>query len=128
MGATVFTAFGLLALVLAAGGLYSVIAYDVAQRRREFAVRIALGAAAGDVIRLVVRDGLRFAVSGAVVGGAMALAAGRWIGPLLFDQSARDPVVFGTVTAMLLVVSVGASLVPAIRSAHEDPSAALRAE
>jgi ABC-type lipoprotein release transport system permease subunit len=58
----------------------------------------------------------------------MALAAGRWIGPLLFDQSARDPVVFGTVTAMLLVVSVGASLVPAIRSAHEDPSAALRAE
>src|SRR5262249_5463776 len=66
MGATVFTAFGLLALVLAAGGLYSVIAYNVAQRRQEFAVRIALGAAAGDVIRLVVGDGLRFAVSGAV--------------------------------------------------------------
>jgi predicted permease len=126
LGATVFTAFGLLALVLAAGGLYSVIAYDVAQRRQEFAVRVALGAAAGDVIGLVVGDGLRFAVSGAVVGGAIALAAGRWIAPLLFDQSARDPVVFVTVTAVLLVVSVGASLIPAIRIAHEDPMAALR--
>src|SRR5262245_43209781 len=128
MGATVFTAFGLLALVLAAGGLYSVIAYTVAQRRQEFAVRLALGATAGDVIRLVVGDGLRFAVSGAIVGGAIALAAGRWIAPLLFDQSAHDPVVFGTVTAVLLVVSVGASMIPAIRSAHEDPNAALRAE
>jgi predicted permease len=126
MGATVFTAFGLLALVLAAGGLYSVIEYNVAQRRQELAVRIALGAAAGDVIRLVVGNGLRFAVSGAVAGGAVALAAGRWIAPLLFDQSARDPVVFVTVTAVLLVVSVGASLIPAIRIAHEDPIAALR--
>ena len=126
MGATVFTAFGLLALVLAAGGLYSVIAYNVAQRRQELAVRIALGASAGDVIRLVVGHGLRFAVSGAVAGGAVALAAGRWIAPLLFDQSARDPVVFVTVTAVLLVVSVGASLIPAIRIAHEDPMAALR--
>jgi len=115
-----------LALVLAAGGLYSVIAYNVAQRRLELAVRIALGASAGDVIRLMVGNGLRFAVSGAVAGGAVALAAGRWIAPLLFDQSARDPVVFVTVTAVLLVVSVGASLIPAIRIAHEDPMAALR--
>jgi len=128
MGATVFTAFGLLALLLAAGGLYSVIAYNVAQRRQEFAVRVALGAAAGDVIRLVVGDGLRFAASGAVVGGVIALAAGRWIAPLLFDQSARDPAVFGTVTAVLLVVSVGACMIPAFRSAREDPIQALRAE
>jgi len=128
MGATVFTAFGLLALLLAAGGLYSVIAYDVAQRRQEFAVRVALGASAGDVIRLVVGDGLRFAASGAVVGGVIALAAGRWIAPLLFDQSARDPAVFGTVTAVLLVVSVGACMIPAFRSAREDPIQALRAE
>jgi len=128
MGATVFTAFGLLALVLAAGGLYSVIAYNVAQRRQEFAVRVALGASAGDVIRLVVGDGLRFAASGAAVGAAIALAAGRWIAPLLFDQSASDPVVLGTVTGVLLVVSVGACMIPAIRSAHEDPIAALRAE
>jgi len=128
MGANLFTAFGLLALVLAAGGLYSVIAYDVAQRRHELAVRVALGAAASDVIRLVVSEGLRFAVSGAVVGGAMALVGGRWIAPLLFNQSARDPVVFGAVTAVLLLVAVGASMIPAIRGARVDPSAALRAE
>jgi putative ABC transport system permease protein len=128
MGAVVFTTFGLLALVLAVGGLYSVIAYDVAQRRQELAVRIALGAAAADVIRLVVGEGLRLAVVGAVVGGATALIAGRWIAPLLFNQSARDPVVFGTVTAVLLIVSVGASIIPAIRSARVDPNAALRAE
>jgi len=128
MGATLFTAFGLLALVLAAGGLYSVIAYHVAQRRQELAVRVALGAAAGDVIRLVVSEGLRFAVSGAVVGGAIAVVGGRWIAPLLFNQSARDPVVFGTVTAVLLIVAVGASMIPAIRGARVDPNAALRAE
>jgi ABC-type antimicrobial peptide transport system permease subunit len=128
MGATVFSAFGLLALILAAGGLYSVIAYHVAQRRQELAVRVALGAAAGDVIRLVVSEGLRFAVSGAVMGGAIALVGGRWIAPLLFNQSARDPVVFGTVTAVLLIVAVGASMIPAIRGARVDPNAALRAE
>jgi len=128
MGATLFTAFGLLALVLAAGGLYSVIAYDVAQRRQELAVRVALGATAGDVIRLVVGEGLRFALSGAVVGAAIALVGGRWIAPLLFNQSARDPVVFGTVTAVLLLVSVGASMIPAIQSARVDPNLALRDE
>ena len=123
-----FTVFGLLALVLAAGGLYSVIAFDVAQRRHEIAVRVALGAAPSDVITLVVSEGLRVAVAGAVVGGAIALAGGRWIAPLLFNQSARDPVVFGTVLAVLLVVAVGASLIPAMRSARVDPNSALRAE
>lgn len=128
MGATLFTAFGVLALVLAAGGLYSVIAYNVAQRRQELAVRVALGAAAGDVIKLVVSEGLRFAMYGAVVGGTIALVGGRWVAPLLFNQSARDPVVFGAVTAVLLIVSVGASMIPAVRSARVDPNLALRAE
>jgi len=128
MGATVFSAFGALALVLAAVGLYSVIAYDVAQRKQELAVRVALGAAARDVMRLVVAEGLRFAVSGAVVGGVIALVAGRWIAPLLFDQSPRDPVVFGAVTSTLLIVAVAASAIPAIRGARVDPNATLRAE
>jgi putative ABC transport system permease protein len=128
MGATAFTAFGALALLLAAVGLYSVIAYNVAQRRQELAVRVALGAGAGDVMRLVVGEGLRFAVFGAVVGGALALVAGRWIAPLLFDQSPRDPVVFGTVTGTLLVVAVLASAIPAFRGARADPNLALRAE
>jgi ABC-type antimicrobial peptide transport system permease subunit len=124
----VFTAFGALALVLAAVGLYSVIAYNVAQRRQELAVRVALGAAAADVLRLVVGEGLRFAVAGAAVGGAIALLAAPWIAPLLFKQSPRDPAVFGAVTAALLVVAVLASMIPAIRGARVDPNVALRAE
>lgn len=128
MGATVFTAFGVLALVLAAVGLYSVIAYNVAQRRQELAVRVALGAAAGDVVRLVVGEGLRFALAGAAVGVVIALLAAPRIAPLLFNQSARDPVVFGTVTGTLLAVAVVASLIPAIRSARVNPNAALRAD
>ncbi|HET6948332.1 MAG TPA: ADOP family duplicated permease, partial [bacterium] len=128
MGATVFSAFGLLALLLAAVGLYSVIAYNVAQRKQEMAVRVALGAAVGDVMRLVVGEGLRFAISGAVVGAALALLAGRWIAPMLFDQSPRDPVVFATVMGALLVVAVLASAIPAFRGACADPNLALRAE
>ena len=128
MGATVFTAFGALALVLAAVGLYSVIAYNVAQRRQELAVRVALGAALGDIVRLVVGEGLRLALAGAVVGGAIALIAAPRIAPLLFNQPPRDPVVFGAVTAALLAVAILASMVPAIRGARVDPNAALRAE
>ncbi len=128
MGATVFTAFGALALVVAAVGLYSVIAYNVAQRRQELAVRLALGAAAGVVMRLVVGEGLRFAATGAAVGGAIALIAAPRIAPLLFNQSPRDPIVFGTVTGALLLVAVIASMIPAIRGARVDPNAALRAE
>jgi putative ABC transport system permease protein len=128
MGATVFTAFGLLALLLAAVGLYSVIAYNVAQRKQELAVRVALGAAARDLIRLVVGQGVRLAASGALLGGIIALMAGRWIAPLLFEQSPRDPVVFGTVACMLLLVAVGASAIPALRGARVDPNAALRSE
>jgi putative ABC transport system permease protein len=128
MGATVFTAFGALALVLAAVGLYSVIAYNVAQRRQELAVRVALGAAIGDVLRLVVGEGLRFAVTGAAVGGAIAFVSAPRIAPLLFNQSARDPIVFGTVTVTLLLVAVVASMIPAIRGARVDPNGVLRAE
>jgi predicted permease len=128
IGATVFSAFGALALLLAAVGLYSVISYSTTQRRQELAVRVALGASAGNVIRLVVGEGLRFAVSGVVVGGALAHLAGPWIAPLLFDQSPRDPVVLGTVTSMLLVVAFLASVIPAFRGARADPNLALRAE
>src|SRR5262249_14409822 len=84
VGGAMFTVFGGLALVLAAIGLYSVIAYNVAQRAHELGVRVALGAQATDVVRLVVSDGLRFGVAGIVIGGGIALAAARWVGPLLF--------------------------------------------
>jgi predicted permease len=128
LGATMFLVFGGLALVLAAIGLYSVIAYDVAQRTHELGVRIALGARLADVLRLVMGDGVRFAVVGIGAGGVIALLAGRWIKPLLFEVSPSDPVIFGAVTAVLLGVAALASMVPALRAARVNPSVALRGE
>jgi predicted permease len=128
LGASMFSAFGVLALVLAAIGLYSVIAYNVAQRTHELGVRMALGAQRSDVLRLVVTEGLRLAVAGVVIGGAIALAAGRWLAPLLFDESPRDPVVYGAVALALLTVSLAASWLPARRAANVEPTRALRYE
>jgi predicted permease len=128
LGATMFLAFGCLALVLAAIGLYSVIAYDVAQRNHELGMRIALGARTGDVVRLVVGDGIRIALAGVAVGCLLALWAGRWIAPLLFAQSPRDPLIFGLVTAALLIVACLASGLPALRATRVDPNVALRME
>ena len=128
LGATVFTAFGALALVLAAVGLYSVIAYNVTQRRHELGVRLALGAARPRIVRLVVGESLRFALAGVVIGGVVALAAGRWMGPMLFHQSPRDPVVFVIVTIVLIAVAIAASWVPAMRAAGVDPKTALQSD
>ena len=128
LGATMFTVFGALALALAAIGLYSVIAYNVAQRTQEMGVRLALGAQARDVVRLVLRDGLRLAVVGVVLGGAVALVVSRWVRPLLFGVSPRDPLVFGGVAVALLAVAGLASAIPARRAARVDPMQALRTE
>jgi putative ABC transport system permease protein len=128
VGAKVFSAFGLLALVLAAVGLYSVIAYNVTQRRHELGVRLALGAARPGIVRLVVGESVRFALAGIVIGGAVALVAGRWIGPWLFHQSPRDPGVFVGVAVGLLAVAVIASWIPAMRAAGVDPKTALQSD
>jgi putative ABC transport system permease protein len=129
LGASLFTGFGALALVLAALGLYSSIAYSIAQRTHELGVRMALGATAGDVVRLVVGEGLRFCVAGIAIGTAIALAAGRYVGPLLFEKaSPRDPAVFGIVLSILIVVAVVASLVPALRATRVDPKVALQSD
>jgi putative ABC transport system permease protein len=127
-GASMFLSLGVLALVLAAIGLYSVIGYHVAQRTHELGVRIALGAGTGNVLALVVGEGVRFAAAGILIGGAIALAAGRWVRPLLFEVSPRDPLVFGGVAAALLAVAVVASAIPAVRAARVDPTIALRVE
>ena len=89
MGAVMFAIFGALALVLAAIGLYSVIAYNVTQRTHEMGVRVALGAQSGDVIGLIVREGLRIVVPGVALGAVIALVAGRWVAPLLFGDVAQ---------------------------------------
>jgi predicted permease len=127
-GATMFVAFGGLALVLAAIGLYSMIAYDVAQRTRELGVRIALGSSVGRVLRLIVAGGLRLVAIGVLAGAALAFWASRWMETLMFRQSARDPLVFAAVALLLLGVSVIASMVPAWRAARVDPNVALRLE
>jgi putative ABC transport system permease protein len=127
-GATMFAAFGVLALTLAAIGLYSVIAYNVAQRTQELGVRIALGAKMGNVLRLIIGRGVGLTLAGVVIGGALAIWASKWAEPLLYGQAPRDPMVLGGVAFVLLVVAALASAIPAIRATRVDPSVALRAE
>jgi len=128
LGATMFVAFGALALLLAAIGLYSVIAYNVVQRTHELGVRVAFGAQMRDVVRLILAEGLRVAIAGVVIGGAIALFAGRWVAPLLYEVKPADPLVYGSVIAVLLGAASIASLVPALRAARVDPNVALRSD
>ena len=128
LGATMFTVFGGLALILAAVGLYSVIAYSVTQRTHEMGVRVALGAQRGDVVGLIVREGLTIVIPGVVLGALAALGAGKWIAPLLFQVSPNDPPVLVTVITLLVAVAIIASWLPAMRAARVDPNVALRAE
>jgi predicted permease len=128
LGATMFTAFGALALLVAAIGLYSLIAYLVAQRTHELGVRVALGARAPDIARLVMARAIAPATLGLVLGVALALALGRFVEPLLFQTSPRDLGVFLVVTATLLAFAVLASVVPTWRATRVDPLTALRVE
>ena len=128
LGATMFGIFGGLAMIVAAIGLYSVIAYAVTQRRHELGVRLALGARAGNIVGLVVRSGMATTVAGVAIGILAALLGGRFIESLLFDTSARDPLVFAVVAGVLIAVSLIATLVPAGRAARVDPATALRAD
>lgn len=125
-GATMFLAFGGLALLLAAIGLYSMIAYDVTQRTRELGLRIALGSSVSRVLRLIVSSGLRLVGAGVILGILVALWGARWMEGLMFQQPARDPVIYGAVAGILLLVAVVAAIVPALRAARIDPNSALR--
>jgi predicted lysophospholipase L1 biosynthesis ABC-type transport system permease subunit len=102
LGATVFVAFGLLAMLLAAIGLYSAISYNVTQRTHEMGVRRALGAQAADVIQLVMRQALLLGGLGVVLGAVLAFVAADRIEPMLFKTSARDPLVFALVIVAML--------------------------
>jgi len=128
LGATMFTIFGALALLLAAVGLYGVIAYDVAQRMREMGVRVALGAQAADIRRLVLWQGIRVTALGVTLGVIVAFVTVRYVEKLLFDTPAHDPVAFGAAVGTILAVAVLASLIPARRATRVDPVVALRTE
>lgn len=128
LGATIFALCGVLALIVAAIGLYSVMSYLVASRTHELGVRAALGASGAAIVRLVVRGGLTMAVAGVSAGAVLAIAAGRWLQPLLFETSARDPLVLGGVATLLLVVAFAACLAPALRARRVTPMTALRSD
>jgi len=120
--------FAGLALVLAAVGIYGVISYSVAQREREVGIRMALGAQAGDVLALIVRQGMRPALLGLFAGVLVAAAMTRFMRNLLFQVSAIDPFVFGAVAFVLTLVAALACLIPARRATRVDPAVALRSE
>jgi putative ABC transport system permease protein len=120
--------FAALAALLAAIGIYGVLAYLVDQRRREFGIRIALGARSADVLALVLRQGLVPVVAGLIAGIATALGLTRLLKSLLYEVSATDPLIFGAVSIALLAVSLAAMYIPARRATRVDPLDALRHE
>jgi predicted permease len=120
--------FAVLALALAAIGLYGVMAYAVSQRTAEIGVRMAVGASISEVFRTVIVDGLKLTAVGIAIGSAGALLVGRWIGSLLYGVTPTDPTVLGLVLALLVATAVLASVIPAWRATRVDPISALRAE
>jgi hypothetical protein len=128
LGAMMFSIFGLLALCLATIGLYSVLAFDVAQRTRELGIRSALGARKGELLRSVMAQGGRLAVLGVALGGVAAWFTAPFAADLLFQVSPRDPRTLSGVAVVLLVVSAVASFVPGLRATSVDPLEALRSD
>lgn len=126
--ATLLGSGGVLALMLAAVGLYGVMSYSVAQRTREIGIRMALGAGRGNVMGLVLRQGATLVSVGVVLGLGSAYIITRWVATLLFGVSARDPLAFFGTSAILILVALVASYVPARRATKVDPIIALRYE
>jgi ABC-type antimicrobial peptide transport system permease subunit len=128
VGAAIVSTFGALALILAAIGIYGVMAYSVSQRTREVGIRMALGARRGDVLALILRQAARLALIGLIIGLAGAWVLTRYMSSVLYGVSARDPLTFIGIPVLLSVVVVVACFFPARRAARVDPMVALRHE
>jgi hypothetical protein len=128
VGAALFSAFGILALLLATIGVYGLKAYDVSRRTREIGIRMALGATGGDVERLVMRDGLRTTLIGLGVGLVLAAGIGKLVSGLLFHVSPFDPIVMSAAAVVLSTSAMLACYVPARRATRVVPLEALRTE
>jgi ABC-type antimicrobial peptide transport system permease subunit len=120
--------FASLALALAAVGLYGIVSYAVTQRIYEMGIRMALGAAHGEILRLVLRRGMSLAFAGSLIGLGVALAARRVLAGLVHDAETGDPLAISAVTLLLLAVAFLATYLPARRAARVDPMVALRYE
>ena len=125
---TLIGAFALLALALAAVGLYGVMAFTVRQRTREIGLRLAIGAGESRILKHTLRQALETAAAGTVLGGVASLVLGRFFSSALFDVRPEDPVTYVGVTAILVAVTLAASVTPALRAARTDPAIALRSE
>jgi len=123
---TILTVFGALALVLAAVGLYGVMAATVSQSTRELALRMALGAGARDLLRLVMVKGLALTAAGVALGFVAAFQLTRLMGYLLYHVSPRDPLSFASALVVIVLASLTACLIPALRATRTDPILALR--
>ncbi|MDA8020754.1 MAG: permease, partial [Thermoanaerobaculia bacterium] len=128
LGAAMFTTFGALALLLAAVGLYSLLAFDVTQRRRELGIRAALGADRRGLIGLVLGRAIRLITAGLILGAALSLVAGRWLQRLLFSVRADDVWVYGVAISTLLIAGALAVVIPARRATSFPPAIAIREE
>jgi ABC-type antimicrobial peptide transport system permease subunit len=128
MISTLAAAFAGIATLLAAVGLYGVLAYTVAQRTREIGLRMALGAGADKVREMVLKQVMRMLVFGGVIGVLVALALGRMAQSLLFGMEGNDPWVVSAVTVLLAAIALGAGYIPARRASKVDPMVALRYE
>ena len=128
MAAIALTAFGALGIVLAATGINGTVAYAVSRRRREIGIRMAVGATAGAVLRLVLGRIAMLIAVGAAVGSALALVAGRTLASVVYQASPRDPLVFGGVAVALIAVGIASCWAPALRSVRIAPMTALRPE
>jgi ABC-type antimicrobial peptide transport system permease subunit len=124
----IFACFGAAALAIAAIGVGGVVALAVTSRRREVAVRVALGATRSEVLRLVIGDGLRLALVGLALGLGLAILLGRWLASLLYQTAPADPVVLAVVAATLLAAAVVAGYLPARAALRLDPTRVLRTE
>jgi putative ABC transport system permease protein len=128
LSAILVSGFAVLALVLAAVGVYGVLAYVVSQRTREIGVRVALGARRGDIVRQIVSQGAILTAAGLVIGLLAAIALGSVVRTLLYEISPRDLATFAGSALVLAVVATAASLIPARRASSVDPLVALRSE
>jgi ABC-type antimicrobial peptide transport system permease subunit len=125
---TLFMTFGLSALLMAAAGLYGVLAYGVRLRTQEIGVRMALGAGRGQVVRMILRQGMLVVGIGLVAGLGIGYLLGPLMEALFFNVTATDPAIFGTTTVLLLLTGFIASFMPARKAASVDPLVALRQE